>query len=122
MAAPLAARSTYLCRAYRDLTSDRQHLAAVIDQLRPYHASDQISEWQAQAASGAWEALAAGLIAAHYDPRYAKSSARKPAPLQELPLTDLSPETLAKTAAQLVETFSRDTSPPLEETKEAIDR
>ena len=68
--APLAARARHLAVAYPDLTEDGDLLADRIDRLRPYHARERVEAWHALAAEGDHEALAAGLIAAHYDPRY----------------------------------------------------
>ncbi|EEW25292.1 tRNA 2-selenouridine(34) synthase MnmH [Rhodobacter ferrooxidans] len=76
VAAPLAARASYLVRAYGDLIADPVRLGTVINQLRPLHAAEVIAEWQAMAAAGAFEALAEGLMARHYDPRYGKHHSR----------------------------------------------
>jgi len=74
--APIPARAHYLVTAYADLVSDKARLAAVIDRLRNAHSADQIAAWQAMAATGAFEPLAASLMAEHYDPRYDKHRAR----------------------------------------------
>lgn len=74
--APLAARAEYLAAAYADLTADGAALAAVVDKLRPFHAREVIEHWQALAGAGAFPALAGELMAAHYDPRYAKARAQ----------------------------------------------
>lgn len=99
--APLPARGRFLCRAYADLTQDSAYLGALIDQLRPYHATEQIMSWHAQAQAGDWRSLAEGLIATHYDPRYTKSAARRPAAEHRLELPDLEDETLLHTAVTL---------------------
>jgi tRNA 2-selenouridine synthase len=78
--APPGARAAYLARTYADLTTDRERLAAVIDRLRPYHAAGLVEQWHALAAEGAFEALAADLMARHYDPRYLRSAARRACP------------------------------------------
>jgi tRNA 2-selenouridine synthase len=74
--APLAARAGYLAAAYADLTADGVALAAVIDKLRPFHAREVIEHWQALAGAASFAALAGELMAAHYDPRYAKGRAK----------------------------------------------
>ena len=102
LSAPLAARARYLTQAYADLTGDTERLARQIDQLRPYHSADRLAQWHAQAQNHDWTALAESLMSAHYDPRYAKSSAQKPAPVAEYTLKDLSPDTLAETARQII--------------------
>lgn len=100
--APVAARARFLTRAYGDLTTDAVRLGEQINQLRPYHPADVVEGWHQQARDGAWEALAAGLITAHYDPRYAKSAARSDVPVTPLLLDDLEDETLAATARRLI--------------------
>lgn len=101
--APLTARSEFLCRAYADLTEDGAHLEGLIDQLRPYHAGAQIATWKDQAQAADWHALAEGLIAQHYDPRYTKSAERRAPAAHRLNLPDLTEATLTKTAKTLIE-------------------
>ncbi|WP_322865009.1 tRNA 2-selenouridine(34) synthase MnmH [Aquicoccus sp. G2-2] len=106
LSAPLKARSRFLCRAYADLTQDKAALSDLLDKLRPYHARDRIAEWHMQAEADDWQTLAAGLIADHYDPRYAKSGTNKGAPVHEVALDDLDDSTLARTAEALFARFS----------------
>ena len=103
--APLAARAAYLCRAYTDLTDDRGNLSNQIDHLRPYHASEVIAAWQLMAKAGDWPQLAEGLIAEHYDPRYARSAALLDSDIQPIDLPDLEDATLVQTAERLVAEF-----------------
>jgi tRNA 2-selenouridine synthase len=104
--APLAARAHFLCHAYDDLTADPSLLKDRIDKLRPYHSGETITAWQTQARVGDWATLAEGLIGQHYDPRYAKTASRNPAPVERLSLNDLDESTLAETAAALHSRFS----------------
>ncbi|MEB8388557.1 tRNA 2-selenouridine(34) synthase MnmH [Rhodobacteraceae bacterium KMM 6894] len=99
--APLEARSRFLCRAYADLTQDKTALSHLLDKLRPYHPRDRINEWQTQAETGDWQALAAGLIADHYDPRYAKTAAQRRDAVHEIDLSDLDTDTLERAAETL---------------------
>ncbi|SFT16526.1 tRNA 2-selenouridine synthase [Sulfitobacter marinus] len=99
--APIAARARFLATAYADLTEDSGRLHGQIDMLRPYHAADVIAAWHELADQGAWEALAAGLMQAHYDPRYAKSMARSVAADQVITLDTLEDSTLAQVAKEL---------------------
>jgi tRNA 2-selenouridine synthase len=106
IAAPLAARADFLCRAYDDLTTDPALLEDRIDKLRPYHSAETITQWQTQAHAGDWATLAEGLIGQHYDPRYAKAASRNPAPIERLVLDTLDDTSLAETAAALNARFS----------------
>jgi tRNA 2-selenouridine synthase len=81
IAAPRSARAGYLVRAYGDLIADPVRLDAIIGQLRPVHAAEVIAGWQAMAVAGDYQTLADGLMAAHYDPRYAKHRARVTVPV-----------------------------------------
>jgi tRNA 2-selenouridine synthase len=74
--APLSARASWLARAYADLTGDGEALAARLAALAPFHPRARIADWQTLAAEGRFEALAAELMQAHYDPRYARARAR----------------------------------------------
>ncbi len=74
--APVAARAGYLVAAYADLVQDGERLAQVIGKLRLAHPREVIAAWQAMAVAGDFRALAEGLMATHYDPRYAKHRAR----------------------------------------------
>ncbi|MCU0802159.1 MAG: tRNA 2-selenouridine(34) synthase MnmH [Rhodobacteraceae bacterium] len=84
IAAPRAARAAYLARAYADLIADPARLAATIDLLRPLHAATRIAAWHGLAAAGDFAALAEDLMAAHYDPRYARHRSRATAPVAEI--------------------------------------
>ena len=99
--AALEARSRFLCQTYADLTQDKSVLSDLLDKLRPYHAAEQIALWHTQAQTGDWQILAAGLIAGHYDPRYAKSAAIRNQPVHRVKLGDLDDCTLAQTAEAL---------------------
>lgn len=102
--APLAARAGFTAHAYADLTADTARLAATLDRLRPYHARETVAQWQELAQAGAAAALAAALMEAHYDPRYAAARARQPTATRlatpALDPTDL--DRLADTLADLL--------------------
>lgn len=106
ISAPIDARSRFLCRAYADLTQDKSALSGLIDQLRPYHAGERITQWHTQAQAEHWQTLAAGLIADHYDPRYAKSAARNNDAVHRIEVPDLDDDTLARTAEVLHARFN----------------
>lgn len=73
---PTQERARYLASAYSDLTADHDRLSATIDQLRPFHPAERVAEWHMLAGRADYVALSEALIAAHYDPRYAKHRAR----------------------------------------------
>ena len=103
LVAPLAARTRFLVRAYRDLLDDPARLVGPIEKLRPYHSRERIETWQAQAAAGDWEALAGSLVEHHYDRRYAKGE--PPPAAHTVELDELDDATLARTADALLARF-----------------
>ncbi len=106
--APLAARAEYLSRAYADMTADRAGLAAVIDRLRAAHSAETITRWQAMAASGDHQPLAAELMEQHYDPRYVKQrSLTGAASARVVEADSLLPEALTGLADRLADEISR---------------
>jgi tRNA 2-selenouridine synthase len=74
--AALEARAEYLVTAYGDLASDTAKLHHIIGLLAPQHAAEVIEGWHVMASAGAFKALAADLMARHYDPRYEKHRQR----------------------------------------------
>jgi tRNA 2-selenouridine synthase len=100
--APLAARARYLTRAYSDLISGASSPINQLDALVPYHGHDVISQWKELATTGQYEALASDLMDRHYDPRYAKSRAKKPVTeLARLSLAGLDVVDLDKAATEI---------------------
>ncbi len=99
--APLQARAAYLARAYGDVSADGMRLAALIDLLRPMHAAEVIEGWHALAAAGDFEALAADLMQAHYDPRYERHRARMVRAGVEIAVDDLGADALPGIAARV---------------------
>lgn len=104
--APLDARAAYLCRAYDDLTRDRGALLSQIDLLQPFHATETLARWRSFAKAQNWPQLAAELMAAHYDPRYAKSAGTAGDAARSYVLDDLENETLTRTAKTLHADFT----------------
>ena len=103
--ATLSARALFLAQAYKDLTENIDHLHRQIDQLRAFHSAATITEWHSMAKNSEWEGLAAALVSAHYDPRYAKSATQPGKPVIQLALDDLNDETLATVAQGLSRDF-----------------
>jgi len=100
--APLTARATHLIETYEELTADPQALSSIIDLLRPYHAAEVIEAWQSAASSGDFKSLAQGLMRDHYDPRYARSTARKAGVVGTYDLNQLSDTALRTTAERIL--------------------
>lgn len=103
LTAPLAARTSHLLTAYPDMLEDAKKLDGVLEQLIRYHGHEQVAGWRALASTGAFRTLAEQLITTHYDPRYARISRVHAPDAQEIELADLSEETLAETAAKIIE-------------------
>jgi tRNA 2-selenouridine synthase len=101
ISAPLEARAAYLVRAYADMVADRARLEGIVASLRAAHSREVIAEWQGMVAAGDDVGLAAGLMAAHYDPRYAKHRARMPEAMAEVVVTGLSVVEVHALAAQV---------------------
>lgn len=73
---PVDARAAYSAHDYADLVADPDRLAEILASLAPLHPAERILAWQKMASSGAWQALAEGLMRDHYDPRYLKHRLR----------------------------------------------
>ncbi|RUS58666.1 tRNA 2-selenouridine(34) synthase MnmH [Pseudorhodobacter sp. E13] len=107
ISAPVEARAAYLVRAYADLVTDPARLGRVIARLKPAHAAEQIAAWQALSETGAFQALAADLMARHYDPRYAKHRARSAPPLEDFRAESLDEAGLDQLADRLAGRIAR---------------
>ena len=80
----------------------------MINRLRPMQAADTIDRWLALAATGAFEQLAAELMALHYDPRYTKQRSLTGAqPAQVVDAPSLAAEALPAVAEALVGLVNR---------------
>ena len=80
LSVPIEARAAYLVEAYGDIVDTPEVLCEPLEALRPHQGAARIEAWQALATEGAFRQLAAELMLAHYDPRYAKSRGRHSAP------------------------------------------
>ena len=72
--APLEERARFLVRDYSAVIADDARLVGLLDTLAAFHGHDQVAAWKAMAAEGDFTSLARGLMGAHYDPRYKRSS------------------------------------------------
>ena len=71
--APPEARATYLAQAYDDILSDPERLRPLLRRLEPLRGREVVAGWLGLLEAGQTRALAAALMAQHYDPAYAKS-------------------------------------------------
>jgi len=74
--APAEARARYLAHAYADFGREPEALIALLSRLpdRPGH--KRLEAWTALVRAGDLQALAAALMAAHYDPAYRRAGRR----------------------------------------------
>ncbi|MBO9408348.1 tRNA 2-selenouridine(34) synthase MnmH [Shimia sp. R9_1] len=100
--APLQARVTHLMTAYPDMLEDSAKLADVLIQLTRYHGHEIVQQWQTLAQARDFAPLIQALVTTHYDPRYARISRAHAPAAKEIALQDLSEDTLAATAAELI--------------------
>lgn len=107
LTAPVAARAEWLAREYADIAADGAALAAALDRLAPLHGRARVAEWLALADQGATRALAAALIAAHYDPAYARLAAPAPAATVAVPATALETGDLTDPADRILAAIDR---------------
>ena len=81
LSAPLPDRARYLAGHYADVVQDRAAFDAALARLPVYPGRKALAAWRALADAGDLEALAADLIAGHYDPAYDRSSRKDARPL-----------------------------------------
>jgi tRNA 2-selenouridine synthase len=97
-AAP-AARARYLAGVYADLVADTAGLTRRLNGLRSHAGHATVDGWLALLAEGETEALAASLIAVHYDPAYGRLRSADDSPvLAQIDVGDLRPDALDRAA------------------------
>jgi tRNA 2-selenouridine synthase len=80
LVAPPAERARYLAQHYADVVADRAVFAASLARLPIPPGRKALAAWAALADAGDLKALAAELIAAHYDPAYDRADRKDPRP------------------------------------------
>jgi tRNA 2-selenouridine synthase len=103
--ADLAARARFTVTAYADVVSDFSRLQGILEALVPYHGREVVADWQALAAAGRIEPLAAALMAMHYDPRYRKSGTNRAPASSVVDMGDLGAAAIGHAAAELLQRF-----------------
>lgn len=108
VSADLTERAAFFMTAYADLVAAPDKFCATLDGLIHLQGREKVAQWQDMVQAGDFRAVAAGLMADHYDPRYARSSSKHGAtPVDRLHLQSLSPEGLRAAAGELAEKISR---------------
>jgi tRNA 2-selenouridine synthase len=106
--APLPGRAAFSARVYADIASDPASLELALSRLPPHHSKETIVAWKAMARAGETEALAAALIADHYDPAYRRQSARRDRPMRgRIEMAGVSDADLDRAADQIAASLSR---------------
>jgi tRNA 2-selenouridine synthase len=72
--APAPERARYLAQGYAELGQDAETLIGLLSRLPDRPGRKRLEAWTGLVRSGALEELAAGLMEAHYDPAYRRSS------------------------------------------------
>lgn len=109
--APLEARARYLARTYADLAADPEALRVALLKLPSRPGRRRVEDWLALADQGEHAALAAALLAHHYDPAYARSARADTRPLLgEVRLSRLDAEGLDAAAAEIGRLVGRATA------------
>ncbi|MCG7572223.1 tRNA 2-selenouridine(34) synthase MnmH [Phaeobacter sp. CNT1-3] len=100
--APLMARAQYLAGSYGDVVADMAELQARLSHLVPFHGHELVERWQAMALGGDHQALAAELVAQHYDPSYARATRRARDPLAVIELAGMGKADLSAAVQQVL--------------------
>ena len=81
ISAPIEKRAEYLVNRYRDVVLNRELLERVLTQLEVYPGRKQLANWRELADAGQYEELVQQVVERHYDPAYARFSARNARPV-----------------------------------------
>jgi tRNA 2-selenouridine synthase len=79
--APAPERACFLAQAYAELGEDPEALIGLLSRLPDRPGRKRLQAWAELARGGALEELAAGLMQAHYDPAYRRSSRQHARPV-----------------------------------------
>lgn len=96
------ARARYLAQIYSELAADRDRLEHLLRHLIPMRGRAAVEGWIGLLRAGEVEALAAALMAEHYDPAYHRSRTRYPVNvLRSIPAGTLSGADLDRAAERI---------------------
>jgi tRNA 2-selenouridine synthase len=98
---PLAQRVALLKDEYAHFLAAPAQLGACLQPLTELHGKAAMARWREMASVGDWDALVGALLAAHYDPMYARSLERNFPTARDAPVFeayDVSPQTFAALA------------------------
>lgn len=100
--APVAARTSYLVRAYDDILSDGAQMEHKLSFLRAHRGHAVVDGWNALIAAGDKPGLTRALMEQHYDPSYDKSRRLHGGdPAERIVLPDLMPAQLDAAAGKV---------------------
>jgi tRNA 2-selenouridine synthase len=102
---PVPSRVQFLLQDYGHFLDDGETFCARLDALRDVQGHAQIDAWQSQARAGQWAEVVEQLLLRHYDPVYARSTARNYQAFERaepLALHEASPEVLRQAAQALM--------------------
>lgn len=104
LSAPIEQRAAYLVNRYRDVVLNRELLERVLSQLQVYPGRKQLANWRELADAGQYEELVKQVVERHYDPSYARFSARNKRPvLERIELAEFGELAMAKAAQRIAE-------------------
>lgn len=102
ISAPIEKRASYLVNRYRDVVLDRALLERVLSQLEVYPGRKQLANWRELADAGQFEELVQQVVERHYDPAYARFSARNSRPvLDRVEIADFGEVSRAQAAQRI---------------------
>jgi tRNA 2-selenouridine synthase len=108
LSAPIEVRAAYLVHSYPDVIADRALLEQVLSRLEVYPGRKQLANWRDLADAGDFPELVRQVVERHYDPAYAKFTARDERPrLGAVPLPDLDKASLDRAATTVLKLMNQ---------------
>ncbi len=101
LSAPVEARARHTAETYACISADAGALDRALTHLPRHHSKATITGWREMARQGAFEALAAELMLAHYDPAYARAGEGRQAPMATVQTDALTPADLEQASDRI---------------------